>query len=102
MRESGEDQDNINNSHKEHVDEGNNSFEEATPRMHTSNAAHDQATRDRRSCGDDGKQLFFNCLLLLCDGDVGDRAQDGVTSDAVVSRLSIRCLVKIAECALLR
>lgn len=66
---------------------------------HTSAVTRKQTNDDET---DNDNELFLGSLLLLCDSGVGDRAHHRAASDAVLSRLSIRCLAKIAECSLLR
>ena len=71
----------------------------AVDTKHTSAVTHKQTNDDDT---DNDNELFLGSLLLLCDSGVGDRAHERAASDAVLSRLSIRCLTKIAECSLLR
>ena len=96
--------DDSDSSHEksEDVDGSKSEKNHASATVDTKNAS--AVTRKQKNDDDDGNNngLFSGSLLLLCDSGVGDRAHDRAASDAVLSRLSIRCLAKIAECSLLR
>lgn len=88
-------------AHKECMHESNAEYDKVKDECGTSDAVHDNPmTHDLND--DNDNELFPSRLLLLCDSGLGDRVQDNSVPNVILSRLSVRCLVKIAESCLLR
>ena len=105
---SGSSQDYSNGSSCKHnrecAHESNAESDKVKDASGTSDTVHDSPMIHNLTSenGDEDNELFPSTLLLLCDSGVGDRVQDSLAPHAIVSRLSVRCLTKIAESCLLR